>query len=129
MQAAWLQERIAELQSRLDREQADATAAAAALQTVQAHVRSLEQARDALQRRVAAAEEQAQRLQKELSDGKVAPLHPIVFSQDALFGPEVSPAQPLVVCASPYSAFKGWTLGKLMLCLVLTLLQRHDGVQ
>ena len=74
MQAAWLQERIAELQSRLDREQADATAAAAALQTVQAHVRSLEQAREALQRRVVAAEEQAQRLQKELADGKVTHL-------------------------------------------------------
>ena len=60
-----------ELHSRLDREQADAKAAAAALQRVRAHVGSLEQARDALQRRVAAAEEQAQRLQKELADMEV----------------------------------------------------------
>ena len=66
-----LQERAAELQSRLDREQADAKAAAAALQSVRTHVGSLEQTRDALQRRVAAAEEQAQRLQKAFADGMV----------------------------------------------------------
>ena len=102
-QAAWLQERIAELQSRLDREQADATAAAAALQTVQTHVRSLEQARDALQRRMVAAEEQAQRLQKEVADGKVTPSPPnmkpyMLHSICDL---------PFSVCASSSPTFKG----------------------
>ncbi len=70
-EAVLLQKRVAELQSRLDSERADAKAASAALQTAQGHVRSLEQAGDGLQKQRAAAEEQVQRLQKELADSKV----------------------------------------------------------
>jgi len=73
-----LQKRVAELQSRLDSERADAKAASAALQTAQGHIRSLEQAGDGLQKQRAAAEEQVQRLQKELANSKVQIL-PVLF--------------------------------------------------
>ena len=51
--------------------QADAREAYAALDTAQEQVRSLEEARDALQRQMGLAEDQISRLQRELTDSKV----------------------------------------------------------
>ncbi len=59
------------MESTLSKVQADAREAYAALDTAQKQVRSLEEARDALQRHMGLAEDQISRLQRELTDSKV----------------------------------------------------------
>ena len=97
-EAVLLQKRIAELQSRLDSERADAKAASVVLQTAQEHVRSLEQAADGLNKQRAAAEEQVQRLQKELADSKVRLLPKIFFCGTLSARASFGSASALALC-------------------------------
>jgi len=114
------QKRIAELQSRLDSERADAKAASAALQTAQGHVRSLEQAADGLQKQRAAAEEQVQRLQKELADSKVQILPVLFFC--ATLKHTLFLCWRLSSCAVPHAAHSPPLTGLHSLCSLLMCL-------